>query len=208
MVCVRNRDKVSFNIDKVKALGTQIANIKSKNSDHMAAVASQSKAGNLPKDIILAKNCKVLLTQNIWSKAGLSNGSKGTLKYMIFKCFPIVPMTKQWFEGTKSVTRTMLPLNLAYAISIHKSQGMTIENVIANIGPNEFSNGLTNTAITRVKKFDNLAFDPFYSFERFDKIRKQKIFKERLEHERKENESDQKFQDKAQNVNWLTDSES
>ena len=85
---------------------------------------------------------------------------------------------------------------------------MTIENVIANIGPNEFSNGLTNTAITRVKKFDNLAFDPFYSFERFDKIRKQKVFKERLEHERKENESDQKFQDKAQNVNWLTDSES
>ena len=101
----------------------------------------------------------------------------------------------------------MLPLSLAYAISIHKSQGMTIEHVIANIGPNEFSNGLTNTAITRVKKFENLAFDPFYSFERFDKIRLQKTFIERKEHEKKEKESDAKFTDKAKNIDWLTDDE-
>ena len=98
----------------------------------------------------------------------------------------------------------MLPLILGYAVSIHNSQGMTIESVIANIGDNEFSNGLTNTAITRVRKFENLYFDPFYSFDRFTrKITNQKVFKERLKHEKKEKESDQKFHEKVENTNWF-----
>ena len=46
----------------------------------------------------------------------------------------------------------MLPLNMEYAISIHNSQGKNIDNLIANIGPNEFANGLTYTALTRVRK--------------------------------------------------------
>ena len=120
-------------------------------------------------------------------------------------CVAITPKTNQWFEGTKSVTRTMLPLFLAYAISIHKSQGMTLDNVIANIGPNEFSNGLTNTAITRVRKIENLTFLPFYHYDRFEKVFRQKTFLERKAHELKEKESDEKFPEKAKNMQWNLD---
>ena len=78
MVCARNKDKEEFNEERVKALGTPIAGIKSLNSDKMAAVASTNKAGNLPNKIFLAKGCDVLLTENLWPQAGLCNGSRGT----------------------------------------------------------------------------------------------------------------------------------
>ena len=43
-------------------------------------------------------------------------------------------------------------------------------------------------------KFENLYFQPFFNFDRFDKeIRKQKMFIERIAHEKKEKESDDKF---------------
>jgi ATP-dependent exoDNAse (exonuclease V) alpha subunit len=65
----------------------------------------------------------------------------------------------------------MLLLNMGYAISIHNSQGKNIDNLIVNIGSNE---------LTRVRKFENLYFEPFFNFDRFDKeIRKQKMFIER-----------------------------
>ena len=101
----------------------------------------------------------------------------------------------------------MLPLLLSYAISIHKSQGMTIENVMLNIGPNEFANGLTYTGITRVKKFENLTFNPFYSYERFKKIFRQKVFQDRLKHNEKEKASDAKFESKFNNKEWVTESD-
>ena len=211
----------------------RIAFIKSLNSNTLASVATSNKAGNLPSNMILAKGCKVLLTQNLWQEAGLTNGARGTVKHIIYEegqkppklpvcvivefdqyrgpwyknmknCVPITPSTSQWFEGQKSVTRTMLPLFLAYAISIHKSQGMTLENVMVNIGPNEFANGLTYTGITRVKKFENLTFNPFHSYERFKKIFKQKVFQDRIKHGEKEKISDAKFESKFINKQWVT----
>ena len=98
----------------------------------------------------------------------------------------------------------MLPLFLAYSISIHKSQGMTLENVMINIGPNEFANGLTYTGITRVKKFENLTFNPFYSYERFKKIFRQKVFQDRLKHNQKEKASDANFESKFNTKEWVT----
>ena len=107
-------------------------------------------------------------------------------------------------EGSATVSRTMLPLSMGYAISIHNSQGRGMDNLIANIGSNEFANGLTYTALTRIRKFENLYFQPFFNFDRFDKeIRKQKMFTERIDHEKKEKESDEKFRYKV--INWFYD---
>ena len=55
-------------------------------------------------------------------------------------------------------------------------------------------------------KFENLYFQPFFNFDRFDKdIRKQKMFIERIAHEKKEKESDDKFRDKLKTIDWYTD---
>jgi len=234
MVCARNRDKKAFNMSKTEALGTPIARIKSENRGGNSATASQNKAGNLPIEILLAKGCTVILTANIWKEAGLTNGAKGTVKHIIYEpnakppkslplcvivsfeqykgpwykglenCCPIIPINFPWMEGSATVSRTMLPLSMGYAISIHNSQGRGMDNLIANIGSNEFANGLTYTALTRIRKFENLYFQPFFNFDRFDKeIRKQKMFIERIAHEKKEKESDEKFRDKV--INWYYD---
>jgi ATP-dependent exoDNAse (exonuclease V) alpha subunit len=100
-----------------------------------------------------------MLTANLLKKAGLTNGAQGTVIHIIYKpgsqppslpavvlvqvdqyigpsCMdtvpkvvPIFPKSNFWFEGTIECTRLMLPLISAYAISVHKSQGMTLNKV-------------------------------------------------------------------------------
>ena len=48
-----------------------------------------------------------------------------------------------------------LPLRLAWALTIHKSQGLTLSKAIVDIEPRERT-GLTFVAISRVKSLDGL----------------------------------------------------
>ena len=86
----------------------------------------------------------------------------------------------------------MLPVAPAYAISIHKSQGMSLDKVIINIGNKEFANGLTYTAISRCRKIENLVFYPFENYIRFVTIFRSRMFKERVCNDDKEKMADEK----------------
>lgn len=52
------------------------------------------------------------------------------------------------------------PLRLAYAITIHKSQGMTLENVVVDCN-RIFEQGPTYVALSRVKKLQGLYLKGF-----------------------------------------------
>jgi hypothetical protein len=54
-----------------------------------------------------------------------------------------------------------IPLTLAWAITIHKAQGMTIERVTIDLGHKEFASGLTFIALSRAKSFYGLRIRPF-----------------------------------------------
>ena len=57
---------------------------------------------------------------------------------------------------------------------------MTIEQpVVLDVGPEEFSIGLSYTGSSRTRDFVNLAFDPMPSFNRFLKIFSRPSFKEK-----------------------------
>jgi ATP-dependent exoDNAse (exonuclease V) alpha subunit len=75
------------------------------------------------------------------------------------KVVPIVERTSFWMDKKTSCTRKALPLVPSYAISIHKSQGSGLEQVIVNLSEREFAVGLTYTALSRCKTLEGLYFE-------------------------------------------------
>lgn len=52
------------------------------------------------------------------------------------------------------------PLKLAWSITIHKAQGLTLNNVWIDLGPAEKVAGLTYVALTRVRAISHLVIEP------------------------------------------------
>lgn len=93
---------------------------------------------------------------------------------------PIVPITplKTTFElNSKSMSQTQLPLQLAWAVTIHKSQGLTLKKIKLGLGKREFSTGLTFVALSRVK-----ALDCIMLIDQVDYYRVQKLGGKHMQH--------------------------
>lgn len=60
------------------------------------------------------------------------------------------------FEKTVSAEFTQFPVKLGWAITIHKSQGMSLDRVFIDIGRGFFAHGQAYCALSRVKKFKNM----------------------------------------------------
>ena len=85
------------------------------------------------------------------------------------KLVPVPAHTAQFGgEGpqAKSLSRTQLPLTLAWAITIHKSQGATYDQAIVNIGEQEIALGLTYVAFSRVRTLGGLLLRGCYGMDR------------------------------------------
>ena len=79
---------------------------------------------------------------------------------------PIVPATSEWEKDGVQCSRKQFPLVLAWAITIHKSQGMTLDRAVIDVGVKEFSPGLSFVAISRVRSLQGLAFRQWFPIER------------------------------------------
>jgi hypothetical protein len=71
---------------------------------------------------------------------------------------PVVPSVARWQSRGKPCSRAQFPLRLAYAISIHKSQGMTLNKAIVDLGEKDFVRRLSFMAISRVGAIADIAF--------------------------------------------------
>lgn len=79
----------------------------------------------------------------------LNNGRQVTLK----------PDTWELLDGPKKrASLSQIPLRLAWAITIHKSQGMTLDNAKIDLSK-AFVEGMGYVALSRVKNINNLSLD-------------------------------------------------
>ena len=95
------------------------------------------------------------------------------------KVVPIAPITAKWLHGGKTYSRTQIPLSLAHAVTIHKSQGWTKERIKVDIGSREYFPGLSFVAFSRAKSFKGLLIVPMkpntFHHERLQKVNNKKV---------------------------------
>ncbi|KJZ70268.1 hypothetical protein HIM_10349 [Hirsutella minnesotensis 3608] len=78
------------------------------------------------------------------------------------KVVPILPVKRDFFLGTSACTRTQFPLMASYAITVHKSQSITVDKMVTDLSERDFQTGLSYVAVSRVKTLDGLMIDtPF-----------------------------------------------
>ena len=195
------------NVAKLHASGQPIAVLSAVHTGPGASKATMDDAGGLEPVICIAHGARVMLSANLWVEVGLVNGALGTVEAICYEgdqrppnlpiavtvkfdsysrptlpddTVHITPLRRAWFSTTKLCSRLQIPLKLAWAVTIHKSQGLTLDKAVIDIGKKEFSTGLTFVACSRVRQLTDLLFVPPFSFQRVANLSKSVRLKDRL----------------------------
>lgn len=147
--------------------------------EHFAFLRKNVRA---PEELVLKEGAMVICVANIRSeekdadggaKMALANGTRGVVKAMEPDAVTILTENNQvhrverhsWsydpFDDT-SATYSQIPLRLAYALTIHKSQGMTLSSAYIDIRAAR-DPGQAYVAISRVRTLDGLHLKSWFN---------------------------------------------
>lgn len=121
-------------------------------------------------ELTLKKGCRVMLIKNIDVSIGLVNGAIGTIIDFITQIpyvefdngikMLISPVNWELEMDNCKGNATQIPLMLAYALTIHKVQSLSLESAVLDLG-DCFVNGQIYTALSRLKNLDGLYLKTF-----------------------------------------------
>ena len=134
--------------------------------DVKRAVEKLDKDAPYSVELILAVGAQVMLLSNLDPFEGLVNGSRGVVMGFDSMGTPLVqfrhghpvPISAASWESEEmeGLFRKQIPLRLAYAVTIHKAQGATLDSALIDIGTSTFEYGQAYVALSRVKSLDSL----------------------------------------------------
>lgn len=139
-----------------------------KDSESVAfAISKLNQDATFSETLELRKGAQVMLITNMDMATGLVNGSRGVItEFEAGRGFPIVRFKNGitrliepfiwWSHEFPHIGQQQIPLRVAYAITIHKSQGASIDSAIVDIGKNTFEYGQAYVALSRVRSLEGL----------------------------------------------------
>jgi ATP-dependent DNA helicase PIF1 len=155
------------------------------------SISKEDDDHQLEQEILLCIGQRVMLTCNLWIQTGLVNGALGLVTQIAYTegvnppslpAYVVVEfdtyLGPPWDDVNpnkipippiKRGNKKQIPLKMAWGLTIHKSQGLTLSKATINIGKVE-QQGLTFTAISRIKSLAGLRISPFFSFDRYAKM--------------------------------------
>jgi len=130
-------------------------------------------------ELVLKIGAQVMMLKNTYAKEGVINGSLGIIRsFSSKKFYPIVEFAngstititpEEWcvqkYDETKKEMKVeammvQIPLLLSWAITVHKSQGMTLDKIECDL-IDAFAEGQIYVALSRVKTLEGLFIKSF-----------------------------------------------
>lgn len=166
-LCSHTKDSNLINESKLANLTTEerVFDAQDSDSSYTKQLDTQVMA---PTKLTLKIGAQVMLLKNINIADGLVNGARGIVKgYTQKEGFPVIKFKnnreytakpEKWIIKTPSgalITRKQIPLKLAWAFSIHKSQGLTLDCVEMSLSK-VFEAGQAYVALSRAQSLDSI----------------------------------------------------
>jgi ATP-dependent DNA helicase PIF1 len=179
LLFTKNQDVNSINSTQLdKLLGEEhIFKAKTTRAPRLPHDVLQTIVDKIDKDapyeveLCIKEKSQVMLLVNQDSEAGLVNGSRGIVtgfdhdgyplvKFLNGPALPVRIPTAAWSSDSEKegdgVTREQIPLRLAYALTIHKAQGASLDSALIDVGPSTFEYGQAYVALSRVRSMEAL----------------------------------------------------
>lgn len=164
-LCSHTKDADYINQSKLASLSGQEKIFEATDSDIYLTQTLDSQLP-VPHKLVLKIGAQVMLLKNISLSNGLVNGARGVImRYS--EGFPVVKFKnkteytakpEKWMIKTPTgnlLQRKQVPLKLAWAFSIHKSQGLTLDCLEMSLSK-VFEAGQAYVALSRAQSLDSL----------------------------------------------------